>query len=113
VWRRCSAKLFPSYAFSVLGGSSCSFDERRCCVSIATQRHGPHDPRHYVPYGFIPGDVLVGTSEKQLQTKLYQPRIAHLLRLPKRRARVSGVTINAVELSVVKQVENLCPEFHT
>src|SRR6267143_1573841 len=48
--------------------------------------------------------------ESQLQCKLQQTRITHLLRLAE--SRVRGVAVHTVELRVVKHVENLRAELH-
>jgi hypothetical protein len=48
--------------------------------------------------------------KNQLKGKLEQSRIAHFLRLSKRGVR--GISICAIELRVIKQIEYLGTEFH-
>jgi hypothetical protein len=55
--------------------------------------------------------TVTSTLKTQLQRKLDQPRVTHLLRLAKSRALVSRVAVNSIELGVVEDVEELRPEF--
>src|ERR1700740_1127743 len=61
----------------------------------------------------LTASIFSRTLEYDLQRKLQQPRIAHLLRLTEGRAGVAGVSVDAVELRVVKHVVNFRPEFET
>src|SRR5712691_4990541 len=57
--------------------------------------------------------AFLAALENYLKRKLEQPRITHLLRLPKCRALVSRVAIHAIELRMVEHVEDLRPELQT
>src|SRR5450755_588839 len=59
-----------------------------------------------------PQSITAVTSEPELQCKLYQPGIAHMLYLTKRAAQVRNVAINAVKLRMVPNVKEIAAEFH-
>jgi hypothetical protein len=50
--------------------------------------------------------------ENQFQRKLHQTRVANLLWLTEGRALVAGISVYAIKLRVIENVENLGSEFH-
>src|SRR5215469_4267298 len=73
--------------------------------------HGPCEPRR-LQFNRFPGPAFFGGAlENELQSKLEQPGVAHLVGLSKSRTLVPGVAICPVELSMIENVKNLRPEF--